>query len=77
MEFAYEKYDWSLATSKYPYDYCSVTHNQPDIFAKPGTQAFQVKDPPYRIPVLDRFSEIDCKELSEVYSCDPDKCEPC
>ena len=76
MEFAYKPYDWTLAKAFYPYDYCSVTHNQQEVFAKPGKQAFIVLDPPYRIPVLDQFSEVDCKELSEVYSCDASKCDP-
>ena len=77
MEFAYEKYDWAITKNQHPYDLCSVTHNQQTVFAKPGQVAFTVENPPYRIPMLNRFSEIDCRELSEEYSCDADQCDPC
>ncbi|GAU92225.1 hypothetical protein RvY_04335-1 [Ramazzottius varieornatus] len=76
MAFAYDKYDWGTTKNKHAYDLCSVTHNQQTVFAKPGQVAFTVKNPPYRIPMLNRLSEMDCREISEEYGCDADRCDP-
>ncbi|OWA53592.1 hypothetical protein BV898_18013 [Hypsibius exemplaris] len=57
------------------YDYCSITHNQPSDFAKPGTFAFTVKNAPHHIPKLDKLSGCDCQELTELYRCKTDVCD--
>ncbi|XP_055350825.1 uncharacterized protein LOC129597360 [Paramacrobiotus metropolitanus] len=64
--------NWQL----FPYDYCSVTHNQPEEFSNPGTAAFAVLKPPHFIPKLNRLSESDCKILLMLYSGDPSACTP-
>ncbi|XP_055331261.1 low choriolytic enzyme-like [Paramacrobiotus metropolitanus] len=74
-EEAYRIHESTSEVNFYPYDYCSITHNQPEEFAKPKTEAFIVKHEPKYIPKLNHLSEIDCKEISEMYDCDPNKCE--
>ncbi|OQV22253.1 hypothetical protein BV898_03756 [Hypsibius exemplaris] len=60
-----------------PYDYCSITHNQPDVYSKEGEDGFIVRNKPFYIPKLNRLSECDCKDLSSIYAgCDAAKCEP-
>ncbi|XP_055338950.1 mucin-2-like [Paramacrobiotus metropolitanus] len=56
------------------YDYCSITHNQPSDFAKPGTNAFTVPYPPFYIPKLDQLSACDCIEIKWMYGCDYNSC---
>ena len=63
---------WTL----FPYDYCSITHNQPGDYAVSGTQVFTVKAPPQAIPKLDQLSNIDCQILSMIYQCDKSLCPP-
>ncbi|GAV04939.1 hypothetical protein RvY_15139, partial [Ramazzottius varieornatus] len=62
--------------SAFPYDYCSITHNQPAENGRPA--AFTVKKAPFFIPALSRLSNTDCQLISMLYpsQCDRKKCEP-
>ncbi|OQV21526.1 putative Carbonic anhydrase 2 [Hypsibius exemplaris] len=57
-----------------PYDYNSITHNLPTDFAAPGSLAFKVKNPPYKISDKDRLSVYDCQMIAHSYGCDPARC---
>ncbi|GAV06301.1 hypothetical protein RvY_16315 [Ramazzottius varieornatus] len=61
---------------RFPYDYCSITHNQPGDFALPNTAAFTMPAgaSPSFIPKLDRLSLTDCKLLNMLYGCDSSAC---
>ena len=61
---------------KFPYDYESITHNQPTDFAVPGKQAFTVKGAPHVIPARDKVSNKDCRFIAVLYDCDPARCAP-
>ena len=78
MEIAYEKYTTSnVSMPMYPYDYCSITHNDVNDFSTPGRPAFTIKNSEIiAIPKLDRLSEFDCKEICSTYECDPGSCTP-
>ncbi|XP_055338798.1 uncharacterized protein LOC129588547 [Paramacrobiotus metropolitanus] len=72
---AYRKYGtneayWAL----YPYDFCSITHNQPTDFALPGSVAFSVIPGPYNVPKLNQLSNTDCQILSRMYGCPVASC---
>ncbi|OQV14385.1 Soluble calcium-activated nucleotidase 1 [Hypsibius exemplaris] len=74
---AYTKYStteayWSL----FPYDYCSITHNQPSDFAAPGTDAFTVVpgNVVTKMPTVCGLSLIDCKGISMMYGCESSQC---
>lgn len=74
---AYREYlDTETYWKLFPYDYCSITHNQPEEFALPGTAAFTVLKPPFFIPKLDHLSESDCRTLLMLYNGDPSACTP-
>ncbi|OQV17552.1 hypothetical protein BV898_08323 [Hypsibius exemplaris] len=74
---AYRFYNGSEANwALFPYDYCSITHNQPSDYANSGTQGFTVISDPKAIPKLDKISNTDCKLLSMIYSCPAANCDP-
>ncbi|XP_055338751.1 uncharacterized protein LOC129588525 [Paramacrobiotus metropolitanus] len=60
----------------FPYDFCSITHNQPGDYANPGTLAFRIRPNtlPGCIPPLETISNTDCRILSTLYNCDPYMC---
>ncbi|OQV17553.1 hypothetical protein BV898_08324 [Hypsibius exemplaris] len=60
----------------FPYDYCSITHNQVKDYANAGTNGFNIINDPKAIPKLDRISNTDCKLLSLIYSCPASNCDP-
>ncbi|GAU97116.1 hypothetical protein RvY_08469 [Ramazzottius varieornatus] len=72
---SYRKYSPSEASWQlFPYDYCSITHQQQSDHALPGTVAFSVLEPPYFIPKLNRLSEYDCRLILILYGGDPSAC---
>lgn len=67
-----------MTALQYPYDYCSITHNEMDDFSMPGSQAFSIKNPQLtRIKRLDRLSEFDCKIIASAYACPNVRCPSC
>ncbi|GAU88355.1 hypothetical protein RvY_01066 [Ramazzottius varieornatus] len=76
LQVAYQTYPAAEVHITCPYDYCSITHNQPtDFAAVNGTEVFTVKEAPYFIPKLDQLSTCDCQQLKALYGCDPATCE--
>ena len=60
----------------YPYDYCSITHNQPSDYAKAGQIAFTVKSGPPAIPHLPQLSQTDCQLIATLHGCPTQHCPP-
>ncbi|XP_055354858.1 nuclear pore complex protein DDB_G0274915-like [Paramacrobiotus metropolitanus] len=65
---------------RFGYDYCSITHNQPTDYAKPGTVVFTVPagrpNSPGCIPKLNNISNTDCQLISMFYGLNPGLCLP-
>ncbi|XP_055354860.1 uncharacterized protein LOC129600392 [Paramacrobiotus metropolitanus] len=63
---------WQL----FPYDYCSITHNQPTDYAMAGTVAFSVAAGarPGCVPALNTISNTDCRLISLMYQCNTSQC---
>lgn len=74
LQNSYRKYEVTEAYwERYPYDYCSITHNQPRDYAVPGTVGFTVVNNPPAIPKWDVLSTSDCKIIGTIYNC-PTSC---
>ncbi|XP_055354859.1 uncharacterized protein LOC129600391 [Paramacrobiotus metropolitanus] len=72
--------DTQAYIGRFGYDYCSITHNQPTDYAKPGTVVFTVPagkpNSPGCIPKLSNISNTDCQLISLLYGLDATLCKP-
>ncbi|XP_055335992.1 uncharacterized protein LOC129586658 [Paramacrobiotus metropolitanus] len=76
---AYKRYDFLQAYLEnfwmgLPYDTCSITHNRPTAFARPGSIAFSFRRGPQAVPDIPRLSQTDCQLISHMYGCNPRIC---
>ncbi|GAU95293.1 hypothetical protein RvY_06937-2 [Ramazzottius varieornatus] len=74
MEIAFRLHPKESTLNLCDYDYCSITHIQPEEFALPGTKTFTVKKFPFTIPKKEELSGCDCREIAELYKCNSDIC---
>lgn len=74
---SYRLYTSTEAYWNLPYDYCSITHDSPTKYSKPGSAAFIMKFGPQAVPTTPQLSNIDCQLITRVYGGTPSLCPAC
>ncbi|GAU88695.1 hypothetical protein RvY_01340-1 [Ramazzottius varieornatus] len=63
--------NWALR----PYDFCSITHNEPSDYAAEGTVAFDILTDPKAVSRSAQISLYDCQLISIMYNCPTTRCQ--